>query len=135
MVFVGSWFGEYFNPAVTQFVVLRREWILIDPDLADRSLWWKLTRGETVNVHLSAVRSSGRPGESLQIRLKLVRIIGESFQFFAGNDDGPGVIRRIDIDGGRSIRDLHFLRFDFDRQRNIQPQGLIRDIDAVIFIK
>ncbi len=83
VIFVGAGLGKDFNAAIAQLVVFRREWILIDPDLANGRLGRKLPGGEAVNVHLSAIRSGGGPGESFEIRLQLIRIVGQGLEFLA----------------------------------------------------
>ena len=81
--FIGAGLGEDFDPTVAQFVVFGGKRILVDADFANRRLGRKLARGETVDIHLSAVRSGGGSGQSLQIGLQFVGIIGQSFQFLA----------------------------------------------------
>src|SRR4029077_10222368 len=76
MIFVGAWLGKDFNAAISQLVVFRGKWILINPDLADGRLGRQLAGGESINVHLATVGSSGGPGERFEIGLQLIRIVG-----------------------------------------------------------
>ena len=91
-----------------------------------------MTRGETVDVELSAVRSGGGTGQGLQIGEQFVGIVGQSFQFLAGDGDGSGVVRGIDIDGRGGIGDLNFLLLDFDGHGNVEAQRLIGGDDYVV---
>ena len=76
MKLIGPGLGEDFNAAVSQFVVLGRERILIDPDFANGSFWRQLARGESVDVHLPAVGPCRRPGQRFQIGLQFIWIVG-----------------------------------------------------------
>ena len=75
------------------------------------------------------------PARASQIGLQFVGIVGQSFEFLAGDDDGAGVALGIDVDRGRGVGNLYFLRLHFDGQRNVQAQGLIRDLDIVVFVQ
>ena len=50
MKFIGAGLGENLDSTETQFVVFRREGILVDADLANRILRRQLATAESVNV-------------------------------------------------------------------------------------
>src|SRR5215469_12776436 len=77
---VGSGLGEDFDTAIAEAIVLRRERVLVDANLADGGLRRKLSAGEAVNVNLSAVGSGRRPGQRGELARQLVRIVGESLE-------------------------------------------------------
>src|SRR5579862_4034195 len=60
---VGPRLGEYFDAAVAELVVLRRERILIDADFADGLLRRQLAAAETIDEDLASGRSSRWPGK------------------------------------------------------------------------
>ena len=120
MKLIRSRFRQDFNPAVPEFVVFRGEGVLIDSNLADGGFWRKLPGGEAINVDLTAVRTGGRTSESLEFGLQLVGIVGKRLKIFALHNHRSSVIRRIDIDFGRGIGNLHFFLFDLDDQPNVQ---------------
>ena len=62
---VRSRLGQDFYAAVPQFVVFRRERILIDANLANRGFRRKLPCGESINIDLSPVRPCRRPRQRL----------------------------------------------------------------------
>ena len=135
MIFVSSGLGEDFNAAVAELVILRRKGILVDADFANRRLGGKLTGGKSVDIHLSAVRTRRRPGQRLQIGLKLIRIVGQCLELLAGDRDRAGVVRGVYIDGRCGIGNLNFLLLHFNGQSYVQPQRLIADHHVVVFIK
>src|SRR6202034_1012908 len=108
-----------FDAAVTQLVVLGRKRILVNADFANRGLGRKLAGGETVDIHLAAVRSRRGAGQGLQVGQQFVGIVGQSFEFLAGNGDGAGVAGGIHVDGGSGVGDLHLLRLHLDGERNV----------------
>ena len=83
MVFVGAGLGENLNAAVAKFVVFGRERVLVNADLANRRLRWKLTGGESVDIDLPAVGTGGWTGQRLQVRLQFVGIIGKGLKVFS----------------------------------------------------
>src|SRR5579871_6918520 len=60
--------GQNLNAAETGPVEFSREWIGVDADLADGTLWRHLTAAETIDKHLRSVRTSGRTGDSGKFR-------------------------------------------------------------------
>ena len=134
MIFVRARLGENLDPAISQLVVFRRKWILIDANLADGRFRRQLSGSETVDVHLSAVRSSGRPGKSFEIGLQLIGIVGQRLEFFARNHDGAGIVGGIHVHCRRGVGNLNLLLFDRDGELHIQPQGLAGNFYIVVFI-
>ena len=120
MKLIRSRFRQDFDAAVTKFVVFGGKGILIDSNLADGGFWRKLPGGEAVNVDLTAVRTGGRTSESLEFRLQFVGVVGKRLKILALHDHRSSIVRRIDIDSGGGIGNLHFFLFDLDDQPNIQ---------------
>src|SRR5579884_1231867 len=87
MPFVGSGLGEDLDATVAQLVVLGRERILIDANLADRRLGRNLPAGESIDVDLPAIGADRRTGERLQIRGEIVRVIGQRVEILALQHD------------------------------------------------
>src|SRR5580698_8699997 len=69
MKFVGAGLGEDFDAAVAELVVFGGERVLVDANLADRRLRRELAGGESVDIHLAAVRSGGGSGKRFEIGL------------------------------------------------------------------
>ena len=134
MKFVGARLGEDFDPAIAQFVVFRGKRILIDPDLANGRLGRKLAGGKAVNVHLPAVRPRRRPGESFEIGLQLIRIVGQGFEFFARKHDGACIVGGIHVDRGRGVGDLDLLLLHRDGQLDVQSQRLVSYGGVVVLV-
>ena len=90
-----TWFGKDFNPSITQPVKLRRKWILIDTDFANRGLWRNMAAAETVYIKLFPVWARRRACQGLQLILQFVGVVGQSlrslplrtiaFAFFSGS--------------------------------------------------
>src|ERR1039458_3357074 len=80
MNLVGPRLGENVDAAIAQLVVLRREWVCIDPNLANSVFWRQITAAESINVDGATIRSGGRPGEGLEVRRQVVRIVGERIE-------------------------------------------------------
>src|SRR5437870_5490606 len=65
--------GKNLNVAKADAFVLRRKWILINYDLADRLLVGQdRAGGESIDEDLRSTWSGRRTGESVQLRLKLI---------------------------------------------------------------
>src|SRR5207244_3141851 len=127
--------GKDFNPSVAELVVFGGERILIDANLADGRLRRQLAGGESVNVHLPAIRSGRWPGESFQVGLQFVRVVRQGFEGFAGNHDGTGIVAGVHINSRRSFGDLNFLLGNFDHHGYIQAQGLVSYVNVGVFIQ
>src|SRR5437879_4930212 len=78
--------GENLNSPVTEPVVLRRKWILIDANLTNGRFRRECAGSEAIDVNLAAVRTCGRAGKRLKLGLQLIGIIGERFQVFSAHD-------------------------------------------------
>ena len=116
---VGPRLGKDFDPAEAQFVVLRGEWILVDPDLTDGVFRRQFTAAETVDQDRPAARPGGRAGECLKVHGKVVRVVGERIQIGSAEHRCARVGRRLQANGRLGIlvdRYLLFLR------RNVQDQ-------------
>ncbi len=112
------------DASVAELVVLGREGIAVDADLADGRFRWKLPGGKAVNVNLAAVRSGGGSGERVQFILQFVRIIGERVEVFAFEDETVGVAGGIDADGRRVLIDDDLLLLDRDSERDVEQPAL-----------
>src|ERR1019366_3631042 len=119
MVIIGPRLGENFDAAVTELVIFRREWILINANLANRRFWRKLASRKTVNVELAAVRSRGRPGQRLQVGEQFVGIVGQRVQLLTGDDDRSGIASGIHIDGWHRIGHLNTLLLNLDAHGDV----------------
>src|SRR5579864_3633335 len=110
MKFVGAWFGEDLDAAIAQLVVFRGKGILIDAHLANRLLGGKLPSAESVYIDGAAARPGGRPGQSLQIRLEVFRVIRQCGKVVSTQDQGSGVTGGISADcWPRGILHRHLL--------------------------
>ncbi len=126
--------GKDFNSAIAELVVLRGKWVLIDPDFTNGRLGRKLAGGKTIDVHLPSVGSGGGPGESFEIGLQLIRIVGQGLQFLARQNDGAGIVGWIHVHGRRDVRNLNLLLLHRDGKLNIQTQWLVGDVSIVVLI-
>ena len=75
MKLITAGFGEHFDAAVTDFVKLGRERILVDANFTNRFFGRQLPGGEAVNVKLAAVGPGGWSSECLQVGEQFVGII------------------------------------------------------------
>src|SRR5204863_7536102 len=62
--FVGAGLREDLDPSEPHAVVLGRERVRVDANLADRFLWRKLAPAESVDVNLAAVRPAAGPASA-----------------------------------------------------------------------
>ena len=95
--------GEDLDAAVAELVVLGRERILVDADLADRLFRRKLAAAESVDEDGAAVGAGRRPGQRLQVGGQIVGIVGERVQIGAAQHQRAGVVRRVDGDARRGV--------------------------------
>ena len=68
MKLIRTQLGKNLDAPVAEFVILRRERILVDADFANRGFRRKLPAGKTVNVNLTAIGPGRGSGERLQFR-------------------------------------------------------------------
>ena len=80
MQLVGAGLGEDLDTPISKFVEFRREWILIDTNLANGRLGRKLSAAESVDVYLAAIGASRRPGKCRKFIRQLIRIIRQRIQ-------------------------------------------------------
>src|ERR1700758_1066092 len=110
MPLVRSGLGEDFDPSVPELVVFSGKRVLVDANFANGSLRRKLAGGEAVDINLPAIWPSGRSGESLQVRLQIIRIVRERLEVFSLKHNRAGVVSGICIQGGSGlIRDRNLL--------------------------
>ena len=131
MEFVCARLGKNLDTAIAEFVVLRRERILVDADFANRRLRRKLPSGKTVDVNLASIGPRRGSRQRLQFRLQFVRIIGESLKILTLNNDGAGIALRRHLDTWRLFLNRYVLLLHFDFERYVQPlrlSGSNRDI-------
>ena len=126
VIVVGSGLGEDFDPTIPELVEFRRKRILVDANLAYRSFGRKLAGGEAIDVHLSAIGTSGRTSQGVQVLLQLIRIIGQGVEVLAGKHNSAGVACRIHIDRSVLIGDCDILLLDFFLDANIEALSLTR---------
>ena len=126
MKLVGAWLGEDFDSSVTELVVFGGKRILIDANLANRRLGRKLSGCESIDIKLPAIGPGRRPGQRFQVRLQLIRIVGQRFQILAAEHDRARIIRGVDVER-RSFR-LHvdLLLFYVDVERYVKLRDLAR---------
>src|SRR5438046_5106696 len=89
--------GQNLYAPVAQFVVLRRERVLIDANLANRSLRRELSCGKSININLSAVRSGRWSRQRLQFGLQLIRIVRKRLEILPFHHDRANIVRGIHI--------------------------------------
>src|SRR5262249_32622669 len=115
-VLVRSRLGEDLDATITQALVFGGEGILIDAYFADRFLRWKPPAREAVNIDLASVGASAGTGKGLQVGSQIVRVVGEHVEIGAFENQGAGVVRRIDIHPGLfGDGDLLFVQHDDQR--------------------
>src|SRR5882724_9491150 len=73
--FVSARLGEDLDAAESELVILRRERVLIEPDLANRFLGRKLASAETIDENGATIRSGRRSGQGLQRLGEIVRVV------------------------------------------------------------
>lgn len=98
MMLVCARLGENLDASVAELVVFSRERILVDADLANGFLGWNLAPAEAIYEDRSAVGTSGRAGERLQVALQVVWIVGERLQVVAPQHHRAGVSGGIDAE-------------------------------------
>ena len=136
MPFIRARLGENFDAAVSDFVILRRERILIYADFANGGFRRKLARGESVNVKLAAIRACRWACQCGEVGLQFVGVIGERVESCSGNDDRSSIVLRTYVDHGGLVGDGDLLLLLFDGEKNIQIGGLVRrDLDIFVFVE
>src|SRR5438270_6803819 len=120
MELIRSWLGENLNAAIAQLVVLCRKGIRINANLADRGFGRKLPGGESVDIHLTAVGTSGWSRERLQLRLQLVRIVRERVEILSLQHNGVRVIGRRCVERVAFGLDIDILLHHFDLERDVE---------------
>lgn len=94
--------SEDLDAAEAELVVLGRERILIDADLADGVLGGDLAAAESIDEDGASIRTGGGSGERLEVGGEVVRIVGERLQVLSPQDDGAGVGGSVSGDGRRA---------------------------------
>jgi hypothetical protein len=74
--FIRARLGENLDSSQAQLVILGRNRVLVDSDFANRILGGKLTAAESIDKDGIAARPCRRPGQRLEIRAEILRIIG-----------------------------------------------------------
>ena len=111
--------GEDLDAAVAQTVVLGREGVGIDADLANGGFGRKAPAGKAVDVNLAAVGAGRGPGEGLQVVLQLVRIVRQGVEIGALQHQRAGVAVGIHLDMRVVVADGHLLALRGHAQLNI----------------
>ena len=134
VVLVGARLGEDLDLAVTQLVVLRRKWVLVDANLADRFLRRKLAAAETVDENRSAVRTGRRPRQRREVGRQIVRIVRKRVQIGAAQHYGAGIVGGIGgqrrpgrVLHGQLLRKRRHLQHQVQRMRS-GPQRHLRGL-------
>jgi hypothetical protein len=73
---VGARLGKDLHAREPRSIVLRREGIRVDADLADRRFRRQIPSRKPVDEDLSAARPGRRPGQRLQLQRQFVGIVG-----------------------------------------------------------
>ena len=132
MELVGAGLGEDFDAPVAQLVVLRRKWVLVDADFADRRFWRKLAAGKSIDIDLPAVGACRRTGQRIEFVLQLVGIVGKRIQILALDDDGSRVAVRTGADTGGVALYLNLLLFHRQLQNHVLHGRLVAgNLDAI----
>src|SRR5580704_3064941 len=114
---VGARFREDFDAPIPELVVFGRERVLIDANLADGILARQGAAGETIDVNLSAARSSGWSGQRLQIGLQIVGIVRQGLQIGSPQHQGTRILGRVHAHlGARVFLHRNFLLFGSNLQ-------------------
>jgi len=106
---VGSRLSEDLDPAKAEAVILRRERILVDSNLAYGFFRRKLPSAEAIDEDGATARSSRRSGERLQICLQIFGIVGEGLEVTTSQDNRTGIVGRLEAYGWSAVvlyRDL-----------------------------
>ncbi len=120
-IVIGSRLGEYFDAAVTEPVILGRERVLVDANFADRILGREFAAAESVDENRATAGAGRWTGERLKVSRQIVRIVGESLQIVAAQDERSRVVGGIDGDGwAGGLLDNDMLRCSDDVQLEIQ---------------
>ena len=80
----------------------------------------KLSGRKPIDVNLSAIRSRRGPGQRLQLRLQLVRIVRQSVEILALQYDGAGAALRTDANSRCLFLHLDVLLLHRDLQLDIE---------------
>ncbi len=121
---VGTRLGEDLDSSVAELVVLGGERILVDADLADRRLRWKLSGGKTINVNLAAIRSRRRSSQRFQLRLQFIGIVRKRVEVFAFKHDRSRAVFRTHGHRRRFFLHLDVLLLNLDLQLDVEVLGL-----------
>ena len=121
MIGVRAGLGENLNTSESGSVELRSERIRVDADFADRTLGRHLTAAESVDKNLRSVWTCGRTRHRGQLRLKIVRIVGQRVQIRFRKHNRARILGRIHADRAHARRSHVYLR---GSRRNIE-----RDIE------
>ena len=112
-------FREDFDAAIAKVIVLGRERIRVDANLANRRLGRQRASRKTIDVDLAAVGTGGRAGQGLQVVLEFVRIVGEHIQILALDDERARILVRGHFDAGSIIVDRHLLHLGSHAQLDV----------------
>src|ERR1039458_8112862 len=122
-ILVGARLGEDFDLAVAQLVILRRERVLVDANLADGFLRRELAAAEAIHEDGSAVGAGRGSRQGREVGSQIVRIVGKRFEVGAAQHHGAGAARGI---GGQRLpgRVLHRQTLGKTPSPERQVQGL-----------
>src|SRR5208337_493984 len=118
---IGARFGENLDASITNVVELRREWILVDANLADRRLRRQRSAGKPVDVNLSAIGACRRTRQCLKLIRELVWIVGQRIRVRTFEHNGAGVGVGIGAYGRSAfVGHDHLLLRGLDRHLDLQ---------------
>ena len=126
MQMVRTWLGQYLDAAVTQFVVFRRERILVDSYFADGRFRRQLSARKSVDIDLAAIRAGRRFGQRIQLILQLIGIVRKRVQILPLDHDRAGVVVRAGIESRTLVIDGNLLLVNSDDQSQIRERGMPR---------
>ena len=96
--------GEDFDGAIADTIVLWREGILVDADLANGVFGRQVAAAEAVDKDGAAVGAGGRSGEGHEVGGEVFGLVAEGFEVLAAQHEGGGVVAGVGCDGiGRAV--------------------------------
>ncbi len=113
MPLVRAWLRKDLDATVTWKLILGRERVLIDADLADRFLGWNLSVREPIDFYLCPVFSFSWSGHRLQRSGKRLRIVGQCFEIASAQNYRARIVLGIGTD--IPVVDCHLLFFQSHR--------------------
>src|SRR5271170_4496021 len=116
---VRTWLGKNLDPSIPDPVELRRERILIDPNLPNRRLRWQLATFKAVDVDLTAIRPGSRSSQRLKLILQLIGIVRQRIEVASVQHNRAPILIRVHADAVVPVRDANVLLLHRNRNGNV----------------